>query len=197
MTAFLVSPEDDIIGRYKKRTLLPFGEYVPGESWFPAVREWFTLHEIMYAGDDPRPLKTVDDKQLGMLICYEDTLPRSARQTVAAGAQALFSLIQGTAFHNPLTLRQHMRLAAMRAVENRRYFVRCASTGVTCIIDPTGRVVSQLPVQTEGTLVGEIALIDSQSLYTRIGDLFPWCCTAVVAAALWFGRRKRAARKSD
>jgi len=191
MTAFLIAPNDDILGRYMKRTLLPFGEYIPFQQWFPAIREYATIHDVMEAGNDARPLVTETGHRLGNVICYEDTLPPNARHTVAQGAEALFSLIQGTAFENPLTLRQHLMMAAMRAVENRRYFVRCASTGVTCIIDPTGRVVSQLPVQTEGTLVGEIALIDSLSLYTRIGDLFPWVCTAVVGAALWFGRRRK------
>jgi apolipoprotein N-acyltransferase len=128
MAAFLISPTQDILGRYRKRTLLPFGEYIPGQSWFPAVRQWATLDDVVEAGSDPAPLVTATGDKLGVVICYEDTLPASVRHTVAAGAEALFSLIQGSVFENPLTLVQHERLAALRAVENRRYFVRCAST---------------------------------------------------------------------
>src|SRR5439155_20607054 len=98
MTAFLIGAHQHVLGRYRKRTLLPFGEYVPGESFFPAVRGWFTLKHLMEAGDDPGPLVTMPGHRLGVLICYEDMLPNNARQPVAAGADALFSLSQGTAF---------------------------------------------------------------------------------------------------
>jgi apolipoprotein N-acyltransferase len=184
MTAFLISPDQDILGRYRKRTLLPFGEYVPGQSWFPAIRQWATLPHVVEAGNDARPLIMLDGSRLGVVICYEDTLAANARQTVAAGAEALFSLIQGTNFENPLTLVQHQRLAVMRAVENRRYFVRCASTGVTCIISPTGRVTGHLPLQVENTLIGQIALVHGRTFYNRTGDAFAVLCTFVAMIGL-------------
>ncbi len=184
MTAFLISPAQDILGRYRKRTLLPFGEYIPLQQWYPAVREWATLQEIFEAGSDSAPLVTVAGHRLGVVICYEDTLPGNVRRTVAAGAEALFSLIQGTAFNNPLTLVQHQRLAVLRAVENRRYFVRCASTGVTCVVAPTGRIVAELPPQEDGTLVSEIALARQRTLYSRMGDVFPICCTILAGLGI-------------
>ena len=92
----------------------------------------------------------------------------------------LFSLVKDSAFSNPLTLIQHHRLSVMRSVENRRYFARCSSTGVTCIVSPTGQIVSELPLQTDGTLVGDIILIRTRSLYNLIGDVFPWSCTLVL-----------------
>jgi apolipoprotein N-acyltransferase len=196
MTAFLVGPDQDVLGRYHKRTLLPFGEYVPGQSYYPAVREWFTLIEVMEAGSDARPLITEQGHRLGVLICYEDTRPASGRQTVAQGAQALFSLIQGTAFENPLTLRQHQRLAVMRAVENRRYFVRCASTGVSCVVAPSGEILADLPLQTEGVLLGEIALIDVQTVYTRTGNLFAWICTLSLAVGFLQARPRIESRNA-
>jgi apolipoprotein N-acyltransferase len=164
------------VGRYRKRTLLPFGEYIPGQHWYPRVREWGTLSEIAEAGNDPRPLVSAYGRRLGVVICYEDMLPRNVRQTVAAGAELIVSLIQGTAFENPLTLVQHQRLAALRAVENRRYFLRCASTGVTCLIAPTGEMIAQLPPQKDGTLVGELFPIQFHMPYTTYGDWLPLLC---------------------
>jgi apolipoprotein N-acyltransferase len=187
MAGFLMGPEQDILGRYKKRTLMPFGEYIPGQQWWPWIREYATLHDIIEAGADPRPLSMLGGQKLGLVICYEDTQPHRARATTNAGAEALFSLIQGTAFENSLTLIQHQRLAAMRAVENRRYFVRCASTGVSCIFDATGRSVAALPLQTEGTLVAEIRLLNAQSLYARFGDFFAVACTLVAAGVIVLG----------
>ena len=189
MTAFLISPSQQILGRYKKRTLLPFGEYVPGQAYFPAIRQWATLREVLEAGTDPQPLVAEGGAKLGVLICYEDILPGNARETVAAGAEVLFSLIQGAAFKNPLTLKQHQRLAVLRAVENRRYFARCASTGETCVIDPTGRLIAELPPHTEGVLTADLALLRGRTCYNLIGDLFPWSCLFLSLA--WYGRKWR------
>jgi apolipoprotein N-acyltransferase len=189
MTAYLIGPAQDILGRYRKRTLLPFGEYIPGQRWFPGVREWATLQEIFEAGTDAAPLTTTAGQRLGVVICYEDTLASNVRRTVASGAEALVSLIQGGAFKNQLTLIQHQRLSVLRAVEHRRYFARCASTGITCVVAPTGQIISQLPPQEEATLLSEIALTSNRTLYSRIGDLFPICCTILTALGIFLCRR--------
>jgi apolipoprotein N-acyltransferase len=151
-----------------------------------------TIPDILEAGDDPSPLTMRGGSRLGVLVCYEDTLPRNARETVASGADVLFSLIQGSAFENQLTLIQHQRLSVLRAVENGRYFVRCASTGVSCLISPTGRIVDRLPIQTEGTLSCEVPLLRNRTVYNRIGELFPVVCTVLVALCLWSCRRDHA-----
>jgi apolipoprotein N-acyltransferase len=193
MTAFLISPEQDVVGRYRKQILLPFGEYIPGEAWFQELRHWAGLYEKFEAGHDASPVTMTGNRKLGVVLCYEDTLVSGARKTVARGAEALFSLIQGTSFENRLTLVQHQRLAALRAVENRRYFVRCSSTGMTCVIDPVGRVVAQLPPQVEATLQSEICLIRGRTLFNRLGDGFPLVCTAIAVCGLVvLGRRERA-----
>lgn len=177
MSTFLIGPTQDVLGKYNKRTLMPLGEYVPGQSFYPPLRHWMTIEHIIEAGDDPEPLRMTTGTPLGVLMCYEDTIPRNARHTALAGAEVLLSLIQGTAFENPLTLIQHQRLAVLRAVENRRCFVRCASTGVTCLVSPTGKILSSLAPQTEGSLVVETPLIKGRSVYTRSGDVLPFLCT--------------------
>lgn len=200
MTAFLIGPQQAILGRYRKRTLLPFGEYVPGQGYYPQIREWATLTDLIEAGNDPSPLWTEKKQPLGVMICYEDVFPSSARQTVAAGAEVLISLIQGDSFKNPLTLRQHQRLAVMRSVENRRYFARCSSTGVTCLIAPTGETVSELPMQTETTLTGEVVLSSHRTLYSLLGDFFSWSCTCVSlawVARTWRQRTRRLAPRPE
>jgi apolipoprotein N-acyltransferase len=74
-------------------------------------------------------------------------------------------------------------LAQLRAIECRRYFVRCAATGQTCVISPVGQIESQLPLQTQGVLTAHLALVDGRSVYCRIGDVFPVACGAWLA--LW------------
>lgn len=180
MAALLIGPDQHIWGRYRKQTLMPLGEYVPGQRWLPQLRHWATIADELQPGDDPRPLVTCRGERLGLLLCYEDTLPRHARRTVARGAELLLSLIQGTAFENPRTLVQHQRLAVLRAVENRRYFARCASTGVTCLVSPTGRIVARLPLHQEGVLAGDVVRMTGRTLYSYGGEWFPAGCALIL-----------------
>ena len=76
----------EIVGRYQKRTLMPVGEYVPGQQWLPNIRRLADLDDIMVTGVDPKPLVLRDGTRIGVSMCYEDTVPRNARETVAEGA---------------------------------------------------------------------------------------------------------------
>jgi apolipoprotein N-acyltransferase len=96
----------------------------------------------------------------------------------------LVALINGSAFTDPDTLRQHLRLAQLRAVENRRTLVRCAATGVTCVIHPDGRIAAQLPIEGDGVLQTSIPLVDDLTIYTKFGDWFAELSVIVAAAML-------------
>ena len=196
VAALLIDPaEQQIVGRYKKRTLLPFGEYIPGQSFYPPMRKW-VAKQLLDAGDDPRPLETAKGAKLGVMLCYEDILPASARTTVAEGAELLITLSNGAVFQGPLPIQQHQRLSVLRSVENRRYFVRCASTGETCVIAPTGEVVQSLPLSKDGFLIADIHLMRGRTCFNLIGDLFPWSCTLIAAAWFWRNRRRDVAKQA-
>jgi apolipoprotein N-acyltransferase len=109
--------------------------------------------------------------KVGVLMCYEDMVPRHVRQTVAQGAEVIVTLANGTAFENPLALEQHMRLALMRAVENRRYFARCTASGVSCVVSPTGNILERADVNKETAITAEIPLLTGRTFYNRFGYL--------------------------
>jgi apolipoprotein N-acyltransferase len=180
-TAFLIDPSGRFAQRYQKRVLLPIGEYVPYEQYWPWLHEWAQLGEYFRVGTSDDPVPMPDGQKLGVLMCYEDTIADAARRSVARGAEALISLINDSAFDTDIALEQHRRLATLRAVENRRTLIRCAGTGVSCAIDPEGRVVTRLPLNEDGSFIGEVPLLDSRTLYNRVGYLFPHACAAVVA----------------
>jgi apolipoprotein N-acyltransferase len=113
------------------------------------------------------------------MMCYEDMIPDVAQTLVRDGAEVLVVLINGTAFENPIALRQHRQLACFRALENRRFFLRTASTGSTCVIDPLGRCVAELPVQTEAVLQADVAMLHGRTLFSRTGNLLGWASVAV------------------
>ncbi|HET6880949.1 MAG TPA: apolipoprotein N-acyltransferase [Pirellulales bacterium] len=180
-SAIMLDREERIVGRYYKRLLMPFGEYVPAKDWLPFLGRLFPLSETILRGREATVLPVGDSVRLGVMLCYEDMHPETARSLVANSANLLCSLINGASFGNRLTLRQHRQLAQLRAVECRRYLVRASSTGETCVISPVGRLEARLPLQTSDVLTAQVALLDARTLASRIGNLFPWVCFLLLA----------------
>lgn len=179
-SAILLDASAAISGRYHKRHLMPFGEYVPGARWSPDIARLFPIADPLAEGNDATVLCDGGPARLGVLLCYEDMIPDAAHTLLKGSANLLVSLINGAAFTAPLTLQQHRLLAQLRAVESRRFLVRCAATGETCVISPLGKVVARLPLQARGSLRYDVGLLDDQPLFARLGErVFPMFC------ALW------------
>jgi apolipoprotein N-acyltransferase len=192
-SAILIDAAQAIVGRYHKRHLMPFGEYVPGTDFFPDLRLYFPMQDDMTEGTQATVLSYGPTARLGVMLCYEDMIPAAAHSLVRESANVLVSLINGSAFTAPLTLRQHRLLAQLRAVECRRSFVRCAATGETCVISPLGTVVSELPLHVRDVLVADVPLLERRTLASRIGLSFP-ILSAAGAIAIAFRRRTRMVR---
>jgi apolipoprotein N-acyltransferase len=193
-SAILVDGTERIIGCYHKRHLMPFGEYVPGSEWMPELRHYFPMEDDLDVGPDATVLRLGDQARLGVMLCYEDMVPGAAESLVDNAANVLLSLINGSSFKAPLTLRQHRLLAQLRAVENRRCLLRCAATGETCVVSPLGTIPARLPLHVEDVLVAEVPLLDTRTLASRIGQTFPLLCGGLaIAVALESLRRRRTA----
>lgn len=191
-SAILIDPAETILGRYHKRHLMPFGEYVPGGDLYPDLKTYFPMQADLTAGAEPNVL-VCGDVRLGAMLCYEDMIPSASRSLVRASANLLVSLINGAAFTEPLTLSQHRLLAQTRAIECRRTLVRCAATGETCVISPLGIVTARLPVHTRDLLVAEVPLLETHTLYSRIGPVFSGACAVALAGLFWRRRSPRCA----
>jgi len=87
-------------------------------------------------------------------------------------------------------------MAAFRAVENRRYMVRAANTGITAVVDPWGRILESTRLFDQTVLVRDVPLIAEKTFYTRRGDLFAQACLALAAALLAVTFRRRTAHAS-
>jgi apolipoprotein N-acyltransferase len=193
-SAILIDASAAIRGTYHKRHLMPFGEYVPGSELYPDIERHFAMQDEITAGSEARVLAWDETVRLGVMLCYEDMIPDAARSLANRSANLLVSLINGSAFTAPLTLVQHRLLAQLRAVECRRCLVRCAATGETCVIAPTGRVVAALPLHTRGVLQADVPLLESTTLACRLGPAFPLACgvaTVVMACCARHGSSAR------
>lgn len=180
VTAMLIDEKEMITGRYNKRFLMPFGEYVPYENTVPGLSELFDMAEYITPGAKAEVLTTRSGAKLGTMLCYEDMVSAASREMSLEGANVLISLINGSAFESPHTLSQHRLLAQLRSLECRRYFLRCAATGETCVINPMGTVVSRIPLQENGVLTAEVPLLEGTTVYSR----FPWLGTSICVVGL-------------
>jgi len=169
--------------RYDKMHLVPFGEYVPLRAWLGPVEKMVEEASDFSMGAAPAVFDT-ESARLGPFICFEAIFPSLVRRFTAEGAQLLVNLTNDAFLGDTAGPPQHLALAAMRAVENRRWMVRAANTGISAVVDPAGRIVSAAPYGTREVLVADVPLLDARSPYSRAGDVAGWACVIVAAGAL-------------
>ncbi len=179
-SSMIINPGGSIGDFYHKRHLVPFGEYVPLqkvlffiEKLVPGISSFSPGEEWNLIGVD---LPNLEKMQMGVMICYEDIFPEPARYFTRQQADFLVNLTNDAWYERASMVYQHLDYSRYRAIENRRTMVRATNTGMTAIIDPVGRVVTQLPPFTEGVLPGEVSLGGPNSVYTRWGDWLAWGC---------------------
>ncbi len=132
--------------------------------------------------------------KFGLVICFESVFPGLFRKAVGKGVNLMGIITNDAWFEGTYAAEQHYSMAPFRAVENRVSVFRCANHGISCIIDPWGRVVRKIePKDDAEYLIGEAHLHPGGTFYTRCGDYFPWACLAVtlfLVFQIWWYTRK-------
>jgi apolipoprotein N-acyltransferase len=180
-SAFLLGPNGVVLDRYDKHVLMPFGEYIPLASYFPAIYALSPETGSFTPGTGVSVFDVPGKVRIGQLICYEDLLAGMSRAATRAGAEVLLNILNDAWYGNTAAPYQHQALALWRAIENRRYLLRGSNSGVTSIIDAAGRVVAQGGLFTAEAITGRVHRLQLTTFYTRYGDVFAW---GVVAGAL-------------
>jgi len=181
-SAYLIGKDGKIKEIYDKIILVPFGEYIPFKKFFPEASHLTPIEESFHPGNRLTLFYIEKDNKkipFSAVICIEDIYPQFIRQFVKNGALFIVNLTNDGWFSNTPCAYQHFSMSILRAVENRRPMIRCANTGVSAIITPSGevaKVISKKNMLTdiEGILREKI-LLDinpEQSFYTRYGDIF-------------------------
>jgi apolipoprotein N-acyltransferase len=183
-SALLARP-DGSQALYFKQHLVPFGEYIPFSDILPLPGPVVESIGNFSAGSDSQPLAAGKAK-LGVLICFESIFPTLARQEVAKGANLLVNITNDAWFGRSSASIQHLAMAVFRAVENRRSLARAANTGISCFIDPAGRISQVTPLFASCAINGSPALFDQLTVFTRLGYLFPLACLIfLIPVAFW------------
>lgn len=192
--------------RYDKVYLVPFGEifFLINTAVFRPVYRFIFVDMFglpMLAsrspGADINPL-VIANRQTGTqtptatYICYESVFPQVARQMVGAGAQVLVNISNDAWFGRGMGARQHFLMGNMRAVETRRYLLRVGNDGITALVDPLGRVVTELPRAIQDTLLVNYNLRGGRTLYVRFGD---WLIVLLLIIAVMLSLRGRMSQR--
>jgi apolipoprotein N-acyltransferase len=193
--AFLITPEGETGGVYRKIHLVPFGEYIPFKNLLYFVSP---LVERLadFAPGTSMVMLPVGSHQVNTAICYEVVYPSLIREAVLGGSQLLTTITNDGWYGYSSAPYQHFELASMRAIEQGRYLVRAANTGITGIVDPYGHVVQQSAIFEEVGLVGEARVLTGRTIYTAIGDVVAYVSLALTMVALVGVRRVRGSMRT-
>ncbi|MFH7319087.1 apolipoprotein N-acyltransferase [Desulfurivibrio sp. D14AmB] len=178
---------DPLAGIYHKQHLVPFGEYIPLRRLLP-----FFAPIVETLGDfTPGPGPTLlncNQRRLGVLICYEAIFPRLARQMTAGGADLLINITNDAWFGPTNAPHQHLSMAVLRSVENRRSLARAANTGISALVGPDGRIrqaTGLFVADQRSALLPLPAHSGQTSLFTDGGHLFaPGCLLLLIAGII-------------
>ncbi len=199
-SAFLVQSDGGWAGRYDKVHLVPWGEYVPVSWLFRFVAPLVEAIADFRRGDRDQALFADDDAgvpPLAMAICYEIVFPDHVRRQVARGATFITTITNDAWFGTTFAPYQHFDMARMRAVENRRYLVRAANTGLSGVVDPWGRTLTRTSLNTMARATGTIEPRTDLTLYAAWGDVLPRLCVLLAVTGAYVAWRNRTTPKRE
>jgi len=194
---FSIWPDGTTHGIYDKQQLVPFGEFVPFGKYLTFLNSLHVMVSDRPAGGSKQPLVDAGP-YVGMAacaVCYESSYGRLTRDQVKRGAAIIVIITDDTWFGRTAAARQHAAIAAIRAAESDRYVVRSAETGISQIIDPYGRVLSEAGLFVPAVVVAQVEPKTTTTLYVEYGDWFIGVCFLLLAAGIVSGRGRR--QKND
>ncbi len=186
-SAFLISPSGEDVGRYDKQHLVPFGEYIPFRSLLKYATPIVETLGDFSPGRSSQPLAGPEAK-IGVLICFESIFPELARKEVELGAGLLVNITNDAWFGKSSAPWQHLSMAVLRAVENRRSLARAANTGISAFIDPLGRLTKTTQLFVATSLNGKLPLLTEESFFVRYGHRFGLLCPILLVLMIIFAK---------
>ncbi len=177
-----------VLGRYDKRHLVPFGEYIPLRSVLFFLSKLTAGEEDFSSGTGPS-LFRVDGRPVAATICYEALFPALIREGILGGATWLVNVTNDSWFGDTVAPLQHLAMARMRCVEFRRPMVRAANAGISAVIDADGGVAASLGLFRRGVLVAAVRPATGETVYAKTGEIFGISCSILSVLAFIYPLR--------
>ncbi|MGA2167603.1 MAG: apolipoprotein N-acyltransferase [Terracidiphilus sp.] len=187
-SALVVGADGARVGRYDKIHLVPFGEYVPFQRLLFFARKLTGRVSRFTPGDEHKVFR-LNGHRYGVFICYEAVFADEVREFPELGAEVLVNISDDAWYGDTSAPWQHLNMARMRAIENRRWILRDTNNGVTAAIDPYGRVRQSIPRHQTDALPAGYGFRDDVTFYTAHGDVFGWGCAILGLGILGWALR--------
>ncbi len=154
-----------LVGVYNKNKLVPFGEYVPHpfkvfESLFPYLGGY-----DFSRGKDGKII-TIGRLKIAPLICYESIFPLYVANLIKKGANLIANITNDGWFGKTVEPYQHLEMSRVRAVENKRYFIRATNSGISAVINSYGKIEATLGLNKRGVLIANVCPIEEKTFWT-------------------------------
>ena len=172
-------------GLYDKIHLVPMGEYIPFSPIFPSLKS-LNLGQANFEHGKKFTIFQYKDVKLGGMVCLESTFPQLNRKFVNKGAEILFYVVNDGWYETPPQPQQHAKQTVFRAIEFRRPIIRCANTGISQVVHPSGNIQHQTQLNKDETIYATVFPNDKITFYARYGDVFSWI--NILGLCLIFGR---------
>jgi apolipoprotein N-acyltransferase len=178
-SSLLLTPNSGTLQRYAKIVLVPFAERVPYASllsglnamkWNFGLGGWAIGRDTAVFSFRTRAGNNV---KFSNTICYESAYPGFVAAFVRKGAEFLTVITNDSWWGNTSGTYQHRQIAVLRAVENRRWIVQCANGGISCAVNPWGRITESTPMFIVKRMSCTVGTSDALTFYTSHGDWLP------------------------
>jgi apolipoprotein N-acyltransferase len=180
---------------YDKIHLVPFSEYVPWRNHLTLVSGLTGLIGDFQHGSQYK-VGRFPGGPFSVFICYEAIFPNEIRRFTLAGAALLVNISDDGWFGGSGAPEQHLAMARVRAVENRRWLLRDTNNGITVSVDPYGRIVGRLAPDIRGELDAPYGFRTDLTPYVRWGDWLPWLCAIAALVLLLLSMRAAFTRRA-
>ena len=173
-TLYMINSNGEKVGIYSKRHLVPFGEFLPYENVlekFDFIKE-LNLGGFSYVQGDNSNILETNNTKFGSLVCFDSIFTELGRDSVINGAQIINVITNDSWYKDTRGVYQHAAFSQLCAIQNKRFVIRSANTGISMFIDSKGNVIDSIPPLVRGEITSTVNAISERTLYSYIGDIF-------------------------
>jgi apolipoprotein N-acyltransferase len=181
-----------VVDRYDKVHLVPYGEYVPFRGLLePFIQAIDQVPIDRTPGERVRTVRIPGLPPIGTPICYENSFPTIDREMVRLGAALLVVTINNASYERTAASAQHLQMSQLRAVEDARWVVHGAVSGISAFVNPEGRVVARRGLFETAVMRHQVVASSRTTVYLRFGDWVPWGSLVLVLGLIAVPRGRR------